>query len=462
MRLWRRFEARLSRDAPEQELAKELADVWAVNLIPVAMSVKANPLGFSTGLARGLLLMLHRFLIFCALTVGILAPAARAQLAPAAPLDAPAFSAPTPDLLAPELEQIKRDFGRGFYDDVIYRANDLIGDDANDAADAEGNSHTTDPRLIYWRGLIYYQLGWYSEAIADLRRAQNAGVESQPGGWSATALLAKIGEVQPFVPPLERDISSGGQVVFRVHYVRDNAATRAAVSCLAPAYRVSRALFGSDVVATTVYIFDSYAQFAALYNARVGHPPESWVAAVTIDSILCLPLRGRDGSSTLDANPDFFRNTVAHEFNHAMLHRLMGTAELPDWFIEGIAQVAGGQITPDSLQSNNYNIARLFAVNALIAPAKLEDARSFGDHTGLGARLGAAGAGILAPSPYDQGYSLTRFLLANMKPGDLPAFLNLVRDQNEFASAFERQFGSNLPQFYQSWYEATARALRGR
>ena len=74
--------------------------------------------------------------------------------------------------MAPVSEQMARDFKRGFYDDIIRRVDEIGGD----------QSKPLDPRLLYWRGLTFYQLAWYPEAIADLTRAQAAGIESQDGG----------------------------------------------------------------------------------------------------------------------------------------------------------------------------------------------------------------------------------------------------------------------------------------
>ena len=273
-------------------------------------------------------------------------------------------------------------------------------------------------------------------------------------------MLAKIARLEPFVPPQTRAVESGGGVVFRVHYVSDDAATRATVAGLAPAYQASANLFDTDVLATSVYIFDTYEQFADCYRARVGRAPESWVAAVTIGNVLYIPLRDRRGASTPATNPDFFRSMLAHEFNHAMLRRLMGTAELPKWFTEGLADFAGGQVVPDDVKVNDYDIKRLFTANALVTPTQLEYPNTFGAHTGLGAKLGEAGAGLVAPSPYAQSYHMTRYLLSGMKRGDLPIFLNAVRDNNSFSAAFAHQFGAGVPEFYQSWYTDTARTVR--
>ncbi len=375
----------------------------------------------------------------------LLAPAARAQMAPPS-----ARSAVAPDPLLPALSQMSADFERGFYDDVISRADELIGDGTRPA----------DPRLLYWRGLTFYQLAWFPEATADLQSARAQNVELLAGGFAASVALDKMERVQPFVPPQEFAVNNGGQTVFRVHYVSDDAATKAAISCLAPAYRTSAKLFGSDVLATSVYIFDTYAQFADCFNARIGRPPESWIAAVTINNVLYIPLRDRKGEATTASNPDFFRSMVAHEFNHAMLRRLMGTAELPKWFTEGIADFAGGEVVPADVAMNDYQIKRLFQANALLAPTQLEYPKTFGAHTGLGAQMGDAGAGIAAPSPYQQSYNMTRYLLSNLKRDDLPDFLNLVRDSNSFSRAFAQQFGATVPEFYQSWYQQAARAAR--
>ena len=389
-----------------------------------------------------------RFILPLLAATATLAPAAHAQ-----------FSAPNvqsavaPDPLNPILAQMASDFKRGFYDDIINRADEFIGDDEQQNAD---------PRLLYWRGLTFYQLAWYPEATADLKRALAGGVQIQDGGFATEIALDKIARVLPFVPPLQTEVKSGGQTVFRVHYVSENADTRAAINCLAPAYGASARLFDSDVAATSVYVFDTYQQFANCYQARVGRAPESWIAAVTIGNVLYIPLRNRAGESTPATDPDFFRSMVAHEFNHAMLRRLMGTAELPKWFTEGLANFAGGQVVPGDVAANDYDIKRLFAANALITPTQLEYPNTFGAHTTLGAKMSDAGAGLVAPSPYAQSYHMIRYLLSNMKRDDLPKFLNLVRDDDSFSRAFAQQFGASVPEFYQSWYQETARRLAAR
>ena len=335
-------------------------------------------------------------------------------------------------------------YGRGFYDDLVNRADELIGDNPN-----------PDPQLLVWRGLAFFQLGWFAESKDDLTRAQKAGVDAE----AIAETLQKIDKLQQLQPRFTREIKNGDQVVFRVHYASNDAVTNGIMARLPQAYRISETMFGSDVLATTVYIFDSYAYFRAFYQARMGKAPGSWYGAVTINNVIYMSLQNPDGSAAV-ADVEHLKSTIAHEFNHAMLRRLIGTVKMPQWFVEGLAQVAGAQVGANDVALNDYEIKRLFAVNALVPPSKLEASDSFGSHTEIGAGLDRQGAGIIAPSPYAQGFHMTRFLLANMKRGQLGDFLNLARQDNDFNQAFSEEFNASLQDFYQSWYQDTARRVR--
>ena len=377
---------------------------------------------------------------FALLTLLLLASAAPAQLV-ATP---PASSAATNDF-EKENAQMAQWFGRGFYDDMVDRADELLGDDGRD------------PRWLYWRGMAFYRLGWFPEAIEDLEGAQKAGVSGIAGGVSVASTLDKIAQMQALTPPNFREIRNGNQVIFRVHYGALDSVTRGIIERLPRAYRISEQMFGSDTLATSVYIFDNYPQFRAFYMARSGRAPGSWVAAAGDRDAFYFSLQRPDGTGAAERDPEHLESTIPHEFNHAMLRRLMGTTPLPRWFEEGVAQVAGGQVVARDVEYNDYTIQRLFAAKALVAPQLLENSTSFGAHTETGAQMDRAGAGIAAPSPYAQSYSMARYLLANMKRGQLPDFLNRVRDEGDFARAFQKEFGATLPEFYQSWYQTMAR-----
>ena len=361
-------------------------------------------------------------------------------------------------------------YNRGFYDDIVRRADALIGDNpvpdafAPNAATASASANAApDARLLFWRGKAFQRLGWWPEAVEDLTRADERKVPAQVGAGDAAAALQQIARLQALLPQQYRELSSGGDVVFRVYYTSDNPLAREIIARLPDAYRISRQMFGTDVLATPVFIFDSYPAFRAFYIERNGgKAPGSWVWAAGSRDGLFFSLQRPDGTDAVGNDPDYFHSTIAHEFNHAMFFHLMGTTPMPDWFVEGIAQVAGGVAAPRDVAYNDYTVARLFAVNALVPPAQLEQSDSFGAHTEVGAQLDRMGAGKISPSPYAQGYSMTRYLLSNLKRGQLEDFLNDVRDKNDFSAAFANNFGATIPEFYQSWYRDTARKLGAR
>ena len=368
------------------------------------------------------------------LVLFMLAPLVRAQTA-------------APD--AKESAQMANWFARGFYDDMVARADELTED-----------AQMPDPQWLYWRGLAFYRLGWLPEAREDLTAASDAGVNAQTGGLDVKTALDKIERLRVLTPPNYQEIKSNGQVVFRVHFGALDPVTRGIIARLPSAYRISRAMFGSDVLATSVYIFDNYPQFRAFYQERGGQPPGSWAAAAGSRDGFYFSLQRPDGTGAAERDPLHLESTIAHEFNHAMMARLMGTTPLPRWFEEGLAQVAGAQVVARDVEMNDYTIARLFAVKALIAPQKLEEFNSFGAHTELGVALGAQGAGIIAPSPYAQSFSMARYFLAKLRRGQLETFLNRVREEDDFGAAFQDEFSVSLAQFYQGWYQDTARSLK--
>jgi hypothetical protein len=317
-----------------------------------------------------------------------------------------------------------------------------------------------DPRLFYWRGAAAYEIGWLGMAEADLMRARAILMEA--GGPVTEEALSAIQKIKTLTPPRVREVRSGGFVVFRVYYMRSDAVTSAIIDMLPTAYQVSRSMFGSDVIETPVYIFDNYQQFYQFYVTRSSRPPGSWVRAAGERGTFYFTLQDATGKVSFDPKDNDLRSTVAHEFNHVLLHRAMGTAdrELPKWFTEGLAMVAGAQVVPEDITRNERVVARLFAGNALTDPQILENPTSFRDHTEIGKAVREQGGGQVAPSPYAQAFHMTRYLLRRMKPDQLPQFLNRVRDKRNFPEVFQEEFGMTLPDFYRQWEQDTRQALR--
>ena len=366
----------------------------------------------------------------------------------------PSTQAVAPDALADDLAKFGTMFERGFYDELIFNVNQKI-----EALLTEQRA-TPDPRLLYFRGLSYYKLGWFPEAKADLLVAQQAGLSFLPGGFGVKWALNYIEERTPLLPSQVEEIRDGERVTFRMHNSGMEGGTVMVMAMLPEAYRISRAMFGSDTAASTVYVFEDYQQFLAYYKkVYEGKNPGSWYAALAQQGVMWISLR--DTEDVLRAREDrvAFKTTVVHEFNHAMLSRLMGRTVLPRWFVEGLAQVAGAQVNPTYDSGKQRTLKRLFANNALLPIDKLDDYESFAEQTELGISMRKEGERAGAPDPYAQGYGMTKYLLDNISTAQLQNFLNRVRETDDFKTSFGDEFGFSLDQFYQGWKADTARRL---
>ena len=370
---------------------------------------------------------------------------------------APATKAVAPDLLADDLVRFGVIFKRGFYDELIYNVNQKI--EAMPAATRD----TPDPRLLYFRGLAYFQLGWFPEAKADLTVAQKAGLSFLPGGFGLTYALTGIEEKSPLLPPKVEEIREGERVIFRMHYFGMEGGTVMIAAMLPEAYRISRAMFGSETEATTVYVFDTYEQFVAYYKqVYKGVKPGSWYAATTTGPVIWISLRDTNGVLRAKENREAFKTTVVHEYNHAMLNRLIGRTALPTWFKEGLAQVAGAQVDPADGARKQKTLARLFRNNAVLPIEKLDDSKSFFENTELGVAMGKGDDRDFAPDAYTQGYGMTQYFLSHVSTPQLQSFLNRVRASEDFPNSFQEEFGFSVEQFYQSWKSDVGPQLAAR
>ena len=344
-------------------------------------------------------------------------------------------------------------FKRGFFDELIYHVNQKI-----EASPADKRA-SPDPRLLYFRGLAYFKLGWFERAKVDLIVAEKAGVAEIEPGWGANWVLYYIKQRTPVLPPKMEEIRQGERVLFRMHSFGMENGTVFVKALLPEAYRVSRQMFGTDVEATTVYVFDDYAQFAAYYEKHTGEKHSGWIDALTIGDLVLISLSDQEGTSLARDDRDFFKTTIVHEINHALFHRLMGWAEPPSWFVEGLAQVAGAQVSQDYVASKQQRLNRIFRNNVLLPIEKLEDADEFYAQTELGVTMSKGRDRDKAPDPYTQGYAMVKYLLDNISTPQFQSFLNRVRESNDFKGSFANEFGMTTAQFYEKWRADTARQL---
>ena len=383
---------------------------------------------------------------FLALLFLLGARAARAQTAPTLPRIVTRAAA----LVAPGVaEQMGQQFQRGFFDAMLARADQL-----------SASGQPLEPKVLYWRGLAHYRLGHYARARADLEAAQKGGVEFLPGGYNVTAVFSTLGRIEPLLPALQTEVKDGDRTLFEVHYSRLDAGTNTVLELLPQAYQINRELLGADIEATAVYVFDTRDHFRDFYQEWTKHPPGSWISAVTVGDVVYICLQRPDGSMSWEDHPQHFRGTVAHEFNHAMMNRLVGATALPSWFKEGVAQIAGTRLSPGDLAANDRDVQRMFGAHLVLSPQDLETHEDFAAQTEAGVYVHREDGAQITASPYAQSYSMARALVKDAEPDALPNLLRLTREEDDFKQGFLIEFGLTVPQFYNNWYEDTARTLK--
>lgn len=355
------------------------------------------------------------------------------------------------DPLAEDLRDYVALYKRAFFDELISKINLTI--EALPVAERA----QPDPRLLYLRGLARYKLGWFELAKPDLLAAQQAKVTGLQEGLGPDWVLSYIKKRDGFLPPKVQEIRDGDRVLFRMHYYGMEDGTATVMAMLPEAYRISQQMFGADVEATTVYVFDNYEQFVAYYKAfEETQGPGSWYAAITIGDLVFISLRDTNGELRARDGRDFFKTTIVHEYNHAMFHRLMGFSPQPSWFVEGLAQNAGAQVDPNYDAVKQRILKRLFQNHALLPLDTLGDNDAFAAQVELGLRMEKGNDGQFAPDPYAQGYGMTQYLLNNISTAQLQSFLNRVRESKNFDGSFATEFGFSVEQFYEMWKRDTS------
>lgn len=373
--------------------------------------------------------------------------AARAQEAATPP--APIVAS---DALADDLKEYGTLFERGFGDELIYKINAKI-------AEMGG---APDPRLLYFRGLAYHRLGWFDDAKADLEIAQAAKIVELPGGFPTQRGLNAIKRFATTMPPKMEEIRQGDRVLFRLHYFNMEGGTATVQGLLPEAHRINSEMFGSDLRATTVLVFDTREQFHAFDTMLTGKEEKrSWVWAKSWGNFVLICLQAPDGNSISLKNHDHFVSTIVHEINHVMFRRLMGWSSQPGWFKEGLAQCAESQIRASFVDRNQRILKRLFENDALLSLEQLTGA-SYAEQTELGLTMLKGDDRKSAPDTYAQSYGLTKYLLDHISTAQLQSFLNRDRESKDFEGAFKDEFGMTPEQLDGMWRRDYARQLAAR
>ena len=373
----------------------------------------------------------------------------RAQEAPPAPPTA--ATAPAPDALADDVAKYGAMFKRGLFDELISNVNQKI---AALPADKRDNP---DPRLLYFRGLAYYGLGWFDLAKADLIVAEKAGVKEISAGRGADWILSFIEKRASLLPPKMQEIREGERVLFRMHTFGDENDAELIKAMLPEAYRINRQIFGKDVEATTVYVFDNYEQFVAYYKAfYVTSGPGTWSAASALGDSLFIVLRDDKGVLRARDDRELFKTIVFQQYNHVLFSRLVGATKQPSWFTAGLAQIASAQVDADYDARKQKSLQRLLQNNALLSLGALTNDDSFPEQIEI--KLARErGDRPSEPDFYAQSYGLTKYLIDKTSMAQVQSFLLRLQKSPDFDGAFADEFGMTTEQLYANWKRDAAK-----
>lgn len=327
---------------------------------------------------------------------------------------------------------------------------------------AEAKHIKVSPQSYFWRGKAALKIGWFSMARLDMQKV--IASEHLPLHEQAKETLDELDKIEKALPPRVLEVTLSGKVIFRVYYFDKNPLTRLIIQSLPEAYKVNVALLKTDVVELPVFIFNTQNQLKAFHKARKTQSSGSWVWATGGASSFQFCLEKPDGTPVSLANPNYIRATVAHEYNHSVFSRAMGRVNIPKWFTEGLAQIAGGMVSPTDVIHNERTVFRLFKADMLIPMPLLKEGASFREHTEYGIAVGqiskATNREMVGPNAYAQSYHMTRYLLKNMETSHLVKFLNEVRKHRSFEKGFQTYFGADVEQFFYAWHAESSRQFK--
>ena len=312
---------------------------------------------------------------------------------------------------------------RGRYDTVIQKVTQDLK-----------NSPVRDPQEIYLRGFCYYYTSWYAAAEADLKPL---GDYSPREKWpKASELVAKIEDVLRAAPTNVREIKSGDRVLFRVYYDKDTELMQTFLEELVKARADVCAFYGSELPATVVFIFDDDKACNAFLNAHWAG--SSVVRAEGVMGTLC------GGSLTLRTHgPERVGGVgfiLRHELSHALHRDLVGSAYIPTWFEEGVAQVCGALGNPKLTDENEGAVLQLAKEGRWLPLAAITGVKSFAAPENL-------------PVSYSQAFAMTRYMIFHYgKETMLKLFLQDLGEGYGVDLAFENSLGVDQAGYYDLWF----------
>lgn len=307
-----------------------------------------------------------------------------------------------------------------------------------------------DPGITYWRGYAYWNLGNVDNAQKDF--ASLGDFQRWPQYPNATVLADKMGSILALRPSLEHKIYVDEKLAFKVYYNDRTAFVDTVLNALPKGYETATTLLRKEVAEIPVFVFNDteYERFFEFMTLFSGEPHKRWRFLSAKGSII---LSQRDDAFNLyDPTLTTLPGGITHEMTHVLMRRILGKIEdLPNWFVEGAAQITEGMLDPKKFQLNDRRVQRLLADNAILPLEKLKSHASFHEV------VDQLGEGQTKSSPYAQGQSMSRYLGTLINGTKFADFLELVRQKQSFDAALTELTGMTMQEFYDAWLKEVQR-----
>ena len=302
----------------------------------------------------------------------------------------------------------------------------------------------------YYRGCAEWRLGSLEGAQADMT-AITASESSHPERYpSPHGFLEIIARQKALLPPVRREVRIDGTPYFTVYADSEDVAEQELLELLPVAVASVRRIVAPRE--TVVILFGSVEKMQAYEDIpRRTSPIDPAVLAHGGYEGVHICLSHQPGKYVTDPRGGYFRLSVTHEYLHVMVDRVLEAhARLPQWFSEGLANVAGLHSAPSEEATFATRLKTAVDHHALLPLSEI-DGRKFyriANETFAGTR---------SEDPYAQATEMTEYLLLGRPESIAAELLQAVRRTNDFPKAFAEIFGESVDEFYADWHAYAVR-----
>jgi hypothetical protein len=310
-------------------------------------------------------------------------------------------------------------------------------------------------KLEHVRGTAACHISSFRTAAQDLLDvSQAASLTELPDPASSLSLIKQIRSLRP---ALEADVVVGDKLRFRVYYDAPTAWTQKVIAMLPDAYTANLQLLGLEARDVPVLLFTDHSKFVQYVRITTGHDTPDFAAACTCLGSILVPQTNGLGTAIFESKSPVVNTLLVHELNHRLMQKLWGTGHPPQWFIEGLAQMAEAHSSGAKAAVLQQRFDRCRQAGLLLSAAEMNDDAVFESITQRGfARAGIPDAdSALEADPYAQGYAMTRALVNSLPADSQIPFLKSLRSQNFSEALFQFQ-GQSLQEFEEKWSQHAA------